>query len=313
MGSPYVTREAVTLVQFPTPHIESYSQPENDLFDIKGQVLTYGPYSSIAPYGNFSFYLHYEHSIALPHFTRVERRIEVSHWGNIAIDEFYNLENLGAELSGEFSRVDFTSRTRPAGMNALENLEAVLPRSARGLYFRDELGNVSTSHARQHSNYVELEVEPRFPVMGGWRSNMNIGYNLPISYFVKSKENQFMLNTTFGIPFTDIVADELIVRVILPEGAWDIKPVLPFKVEDMYFETLNSYIDIVGRPVLVLVKKNAVDFHRKPFQVLYKFEKSSLLMEPVYLSGLVLGVLLLQICYLRVSLRVEEESKVKTE
>lgn len=35
-------------------------------------------------------------------------------------------------------------------MNSLEYMEAILPRSSWGLSFKDELGNVSSSHARKH-------------------------------------------------------------------------------------------------------------------------------------------------------------------
>ena len=38
---------------------------------------------------------------------RVEREIEVSHWGNIAIEEAVNARNSGTPLTGEFSRLDY--------------------------------------------------------------------------------------------------------------------------------------------------------------------------------------------------------------
>ena len=41
MGSPYVTNKAVTRVQFPTLQIESYTQPKDQLFDLKEKELTY--------------------------------------------------------------------------------------------------------------------------------------------------------------------------------------------------------------------------------------------------------------------------------
>lgn len=36
------------------------------------------------------------------------KTIEVSHWGNIAIDEDCLLKNEGAGLDGEFGRVDYS-------------------------------------------------------------------------------------------------------------------------------------------------------------------------------------------------------------
>lgn len=44
------------------------------------------------------------------YFTNVDRTVEVSHWGNIAVTEFYSLMNYGPSLKGEFSRITFGSQ-----------------------------------------------------------------------------------------------------------------------------------------------------------------------------------------------------------
>jgi oligosaccharyltransferase complex subunit alpha (ribophorin I) len=246
----------------------------------------------LKPFTNSTVKLHYEHSVPLPYFSYVERQIEISHWGSIAVNEFYAIENRGAILKGEFNRVDFSSRTRPSAMNALEDLEAILPQSAYGLYYRDDIGNVSSSNARKHSSYVHLGVKPRFPMMGGWKNKFYIGYNLPLKYFVKSNNDVFMLNSTFGAPFQGVISEELVVKVILPEGATLDDVILPFDVEGQRTETIYSYLDMSGRTVLVLSKKNAVDYHRKPFQVVYSYSSTELLRKPFILSGYAFVVLL---------------------
>ena len=38
---------------------------------------------------------------------RVEREIEVSHWGNVAVEEVVHARNTGTPLKGEFSRLDY--------------------------------------------------------------------------------------------------------------------------------------------------------------------------------------------------------------
>lgn len=312
--SPYNTISARTKILFPNENIESYTQPDDSLFDIRGKELTYGQYSDLSAFSHLALQVHFENNNPLPYFTRVERQIEVSHWGNIAISEFYNIINRGAELKGEFSRVDFSHRYKAAGQNSLESLQAILPKTAWGLSYRDELGNVSTSRARQHQSYVHLEVQPRFPMLGGWKSNWNIGYNLPMKFFVKNREDLYVLNTTFGFPFKEIIAEELVVKIILPEGATDIDVILPFEIDSKHFETLNSYLDTTGRPVLVLTKKNAVDFHRKPFQVIYKFSSYQMLREPLMLSGLVLIIMLILIFYYRFDLALDKPlQKIKKE
>ncbi len=43
-------------------------------------------------------------------FTKVEKVVEVSHWGNVAITERYRMVNTGPSLKGEFSRVTYGSK-----------------------------------------------------------------------------------------------------------------------------------------------------------------------------------------------------------
>jgi len=40
-------------------------------------------------------------------FTEVAKTIEVSHWGNILVDEYYDMFNEAAGIKGEFGRVDY--------------------------------------------------------------------------------------------------------------------------------------------------------------------------------------------------------------
>jgi oligosaccharyltransferase complex subunit alpha (ribophorin I) len=53
-------------------------------------------------------------------------------------------------------------------------------------------------------------------------------------------------------------------RIILPEGATDIKANLPFTSEQTMEKTF-SYLDVKGRPTLVVKKKLVFDHHYKEF------------------------------------------------
>jgi oligosaccharyltransferase complex subunit alpha (ribophorin I) len=71
---------------------------------------------------------------------------------------------------------------------------------------------------------VQLDIRPRFPIMGGWKSNYNIGYNLPTKFQVKSEKNDlYVLNLTFGLPYEDLVARNYSMKIVLPEGAHSVK------------------------------------------------------------------------------------------
>jgi oligosaccharyltransferase complex subunit alpha (ribophorin I) len=55
-------------------------------------------------------------------FTSVEKVIELSHWGNVAITENYKTVNTGPSLKGEFSRVTYGSRSQADARNAFRGI-----------------------------------------------------------------------------------------------------------------------------------------------------------------------------------------------
>lgn len=65
----------------------------------------------------------------------MERTIELSHWGNIAIEETIDMVHSGASLKGSFSRYDFQKDTR-SGLASVKNYKTILPASATGVYYR---------------------------------------------------------------------------------------------------------------------------------------------------------------------------------
>ena len=63
----------------------------------------------------------------------------------------------------------------------------MLPVSARDVYYRDEIGNISTSNLREIDDQMELELRPRFPLFGGWKTHYYIGYNVPSYQYLYSQ------------------------------------------------------------------------------------------------------------------------------
>ena len=93
------------------------------------------------------FKIHFEFNKDYALLNYAHLTFEVSHWGNIAVEERYQVENIGAKLDGEFGRVDYDDYGKFGGKNALREFRARYPLKAYGLWYRDEIGNVSTSNA----------------------------------------------------------------------------------------------------------------------------------------------------------------------
>ncbi|KAL8172175.1 hypothetical protein V2J09_023979 [Rumex salicifolius] len=115
------------------------------------------------------------------------------------------------------------------------------------------------------------------------------------------------LNISFGSPVKDLVVEEFILEVVLPEGSRYTSVSVPFSVKESQ-ETKQSHLDIIGRPVVILEKNNVVPDHNQHFQIIhplgsvlvvnvtrdmykvsqqqdvyYKFSNISLLREPLML------------------------------
>jgi oligosaccharyltransferase complex subunit alpha (ribophorin I) len=241
---------------------------------------------------------------------------EVSHWGNIAVEEKYQVENIGAKLDGEFGRVDYDDYGYNGGKNALREFRARYPLKAYGLWYRDEIGNVSTSNALREWEGVKLDIEPRFPIMGGWKSNFNLGYNLPTKFHTTTDgKNNYNLTLPFGIPFTDILAKNFTLRLVMPDGASNIRLNLPVEKYHLAREKSFSYLDFFGRPTLVITMNNVYDIHRFDFSVNYTYNSNWLLFKPILVIGFFFFIFICLIVYFRLDLSssVGEKPKQKTE
>jgi oligosaccharyltransferase complex subunit alpha (ribophorin I) len=65
-----------------------------------------------------------------------------------------------------------------------------------------------------------LEIVPRYPLYGGWKSQWYHGYNVPLSNSLKvAADGTFILNFLFVAPYPDATIDDFTLAVTLPEGA----------------------------------------------------------------------------------------------
>ena len=75
----------------------------------------------------------------------------------------------------------------------------ILPASARDVYYRDEIGNISTSNMLSLEDSVEVELRPRFPLFGGWQTRYYTGYNVPAYEYLFSRGKPIILFSFYEI------------------------------------------------------------------------------------------------------------------
>lgn len=301
--SPYKVKSQTTTVTTASSTIESYTKTKP--VSQSESTITYGPYENKEPFSEAELRVHSENNTPFLTITSMERVIEVSHWGNIAVEEHIEVRHSGAELKGPFSRYDYQRQAEGA---SVKSFKTVLPAAARDVYYRDEIGNISTSAMREMEDMVEVELRPRFPLFGGWKTKYTIGYNVPSYQYLFNSGDNYALKMRFvDHVFDDVVIDQMTFKIILPEGSANMDLKTPFNVEKGKNELHYTYLDTVGRPVIVAYKNNLVEQHIQDFELHYNFQKLRLLQEPLLVVGAFYLLFVLVIVYVRLDFSITKD------
>lgn len=71
---------------------------------------------------------------------------------------------------------------------------------------------------RSYENRVEVEMRPRFPLLGGWRTNYILGYNVPSREFLYSSSSNYALKMPIIHSLYDnMIIEKAQIKIIFPE------------------------------------------------------------------------------------------------
>ncbi|KAG2498961.1 hypothetical protein HYH03_003150 [Edaphochlamys debaryana] len=304
--SPYEVSQQFTEVITPTGKVMSYT--EEKPVSKSDNKIKYGKYDLIKPWSTAELKVHFENTKPFKHIVTYVKEIEVSHWGNIYVEEKYEIKNSGAKHEGSFSRLKYAHAYGGKG-NSFRDLKAVLPAPARSLYYVDLIGNISSSNTRKTLSNTVLDFDLRYPLMGGWKVDFTLGYSVPLTGFLfHTKSGKRRLTMDLCTPLEDVYVEDMVVRVVLPEGSSGIRASLPYDMEKS-FDTKFTYLDTSGRPVLVLHKSHLVPEHAAKFSVDYNFPIINTLREPCLLIGVFFCLFLAAIAYNRMDFTITRDDK----
>lgn len=296
LSSCYATDKQSTIMRFPSANIPDFTIIPNpasggkEFPDVRGRELTYGPWLNVPPNSLRPVEVRYEYTHPLAFIPSLIRNIEVSHWGgNVAFEEHYELTNLAARLSKQFSRTEFQKSSYytagySAPTTALKGLGISLPPGTLDAYFTDDIGNVSTSRFRSNEKEAMFEIRPRYPLFGEWRYKFRIGWDNNLNRFLRTRKgqrNSLLLQVPFiegprnpeGTQYGDVQ-----VNVILPEGATNVKYAVPAELQTAILSdeitTHSSFLDTLGRTNLRIRARNLNDeMSGKNLLVTYDYDR----------------------------------------
>merc|ERR1739844_358375 len=213
---PYKTKTQTTKVTLSGTAIESYSKLKP--VSVSDAVITYGPYANVEPLSFDEMSVHYENNSPFLVVSHMERVVELKKKKKNKIAEPIEARHNGAALKGSFSRYEFQREN--SGVAAIKSFKTFLPASANGVYYRDDIGNISTSAMRVLDDAVEVDLRPRFPLFGGWKSHYILGYNVPIYEYLYNSGDDFVLKMRLlDHIFDDQIVEDFSLKIILPEGS----------------------------------------------------------------------------------------------
>lgn len=276
--SPYETKRQSTSIRVArasrrrSNFFESYSQSPGPVYvEESGRIIRYGPYDDIPGYTATRVDLHYLLPQGFLTATYLEREVELSLWGNIAVEEHLDVLNTGATLVGGFSRVDYLL-SQGVDENIVEHIRVMLPRDAAGVYYRDIIGNISTSHFHHTVDSSILDIQPRFPLFGGWKTEWYQGYSVSPAksqYWTVSDNGVHTLEFPALPGINHLHVRKLKHKIILPEGATVLSVEATFEhspSESRRFTYLDGFI---GRPVVILDADNLVTEVPESFRITF--------------------------------------------
>ena len=82
-------------LKLPNKKVESFTKEEPTAQT--GSTIKYGPYTDLAPFSVSPMRLHFENNAPFAVATSLVREVEISHWGNVYVEEAYVIEHIGAK------------------------------------------------------------------------------------------------------------------------------------------------------------------------------------------------------------------------
>jgi len=312
---PYPVTTQSSTVALASSNVESYTKVKP--VSLSDTTLSYGPYNNVAAFTQAEMVVHGENNSPMLVVSRLERLIELSMWGNIAIEETVDVVHRGALLKGSFSRYEFQRES--SGVSSVKNFKTLLPASSKDVYYRDDIGNISTSHMKVMDDAVELDLRPRFPLFGGWKTHYVVGYNVPSYEYLFYSGDQHVLNMRLvDHIFDDMLVEEVELRVILPEGVTNIEVKTPYTMTRREDGLHHTYLDTTGRTVVHLyTNKLLTENHIQDFQISFNYPHRSMVTEPLLLVFAFFLLYLVTIIYVRLDFSISQdegaEAKMKVQ
>ncbi|KRX96299.1 Dolichyl-diphosphooligosaccharide--protein glycosyltransferase subunit 1 [Trichinella pseudospiralis] len=307
MLSPYEVKKQKMIIKLYSENVESYTKKVLPVVK-SGKILTYGIYENISSFIMEPMRVHFESYAPFLVVTELERIIEISHWGNIAVEEHIHLEHRGAVLTGPFSRLDYQRSQRqispsvsgfrvfiPQYYQLLQSIYIIETKLAMFPLVKCVI--IQTLSILQYNLdfHCLAAGEPAillvtiFLVMNIYITQV---YSLSLNFnLICNVTNICKAGSQFGLKmrfvdhvFENFFIENFLLKIILPEESKNIRVKPPYDVEQYPNSLHYTYLDVTGRPVITMRKRHLVENHIQDFELYYTWESSKIVREPIMVA-----------------------------
>lgn len=288
--------------------------------------------SAAATTGSDKLKIHFFFDVALPVVPQVVKTIEVSQLGAaVSVHEQVELVNRAAELDGEFNRIPYTHMRYSANSpfkvdHSLLSVDASVPLNAENIHYRDVIGNISSSNAWRDKRLTRVSLRPRFPLLGGWKTEFEFMYVVPaVDGVIKQfGDDEFLLSVPVLHSFANIFAEKQIVKLVLPPGVSGVEISVPGRtVGPLHVENVFSWLDTPllgtnsGHTQFTFELGSSVGSEKRTISpslvVKYTLPRAGLYRGPLLLSAYVFALFALFILARRMTLSITDEKEAAAE
>ncbi|KAL7714161.1 Dolichyl-diphosphooligosaccharide--protein glycosyltransferase subunit 1 [Entamoeba marina] len=173
-------------------------------------------YSSILlhPTDEFEFItFHFKTHLNPIEIGRIKKVVNINDDGIDVEMQFIDVKNTGATLIDEFSRIDYNYNTID-----FKGLIMEIEPSASNIEYRDSTGLITTYEVEHQTKHTKIQLEPRYPLLGGWKTSFDFNYHYPTQQSIQTIGGQTRALFPIKIDHEGI-SKQVEVDIVLPEGA----------------------------------------------------------------------------------------------
>lgn len=253
---------------------------------ISGNIIKSGKSIDVLPYTLNTVRIHYENNSPFLKIIHLERSIKLSHWGYIHVEDRVTVKNDAAIFKGGFNRI--LTEYQSFHGTLVSSFTSTLPAEAFDIYYKDSIGNILTSNVEKFDNFTTVKITPRFLLYGGWEISYVLGYalkcdNYLFNYDIDKNIYVLKMNILDSV-FSNMIIDQALFKIHLPEGANEINLDIPFAVTFENNSVDYTYCDTVGHTVITMSAAKLINKHITHFALYYIYNNFMLVLKPFAIS-----------------------------